>query len=182
MYHALLPPKTVKALKTEYHVRFFIVFLFFISFAVLVATVFLFPSYMLSSLAEKSAAWNAQSAASGIATDTAAVTTGLTSAGSLVSAISSSVSPPLSPVILRMAALRPRGISITSFDISYDGSALSTLSIDGLADTRSDLVTFRNIIEGDQVFSGVQVPISDLAPASHIQFSMRVSASLQSSP
>ena len=90
--------------------------------------------------------------------------------------------PPLSPVILRMAALRPRGISITSFDISYDGSALSTLSIDGLADTRSDLVTFRNIIEGDQVFSGVQVPISDLAPASHIQFSMRVSASLQSSP
>jgi zona occludens toxin (predicted ATPase) len=182
MYHALLPPKTVKSLKTEYHVRFFVVLLFFISFAVLVATVFLFPSYMLSSLAEKSATANAQSAAGGIATDTAAVTAGLSSAGSLVSAMSSSVSPSLSPIVLRMAALRPRGISITSFDISYDGSALSTLTIDGMADTRSDLVTFKNIIEGNQVFSGVEVPISDLAPASHIQFSMSVSASLPSSP
>jgi hypothetical protein len=182
MYHALLPPKTVKALKTEYRVRFFIVLLFFVSFAVLIASVFLFPSYLISSFAEKSAADNAQSAKSGIATNTTPITAGLSSAESLVTAISSFVSPPLSKIILRIAALRPRGISITSFDVSYAGSDHSVVVIKGLAATRGDLVTFRNILEGDQVFSGVEVPISDLASASHIQFSMQMSVTLPSSP
>ena len=182
MYHALLPTKTVKTLKTEYRARFFIVLLFFVSFAVLIASVFLLPSYLISSLAEKSAAANAQSAASGIATNTTSITAGLSSAGSLVTIISSFVSPPLSTIILRIAALRPRGISITSFDVSYAGSDHSTVIIKGLAATRGNLVTFRNILEGDQVFSGVEVPISDLAPASHIQFSMQMSVTLPSSP
>jgi hypothetical protein len=182
MYHALLPPKTVKVLKTEYRIRFFIVFLFFISLAILIASVFLFPSYLISSLAEKSAAANAQSAEIGTATDTTYITTGLSSAGSLITAISSSVSSALSPVILRIAALRPKGISITSFDVSYADSNHSTVIIQGMADTRGDLVTFRNILEGDQVFAGVEVPISDLAPASHIQFSMQMSVTPLSSP
>jgi hypothetical protein len=51
-----------------------------------------------------------------------------------------------------------------------------------MADTRGDLVTFRNILEGDQVFAGVEVPISDLASASNIQFSMQMSVSQPSSP
>src|ERR1035437_3349552 len=182
MYHALLPPKTVKALKTEYRIRFFIVFLFFISLAILIASVFLFPSYLISSLAEKSTTAIAQSTEISTATDTAYITTGLSSAGSLITAISSSVSSALSPVILRIAALRPKGISITSFDVSYAGSDHSTVIIQGMADTRGDLVTFRNILEGDQVFAGVQVPISDLASASHIQFSMQMSVTLPSSP
>src|ERR1035437_378068 len=182
MYHALLPPKTVKALKTEYRVRFFIVFLFFISLAILIASVFLFPSYLVSSLNEKSAVANAQSANSGIATNTTPIIAGLSSAGSLVTTISSFVSPPLSKIILRIATLRSRGISITSFGISYASSDHSTVVIKGLAATRGDLVTFRDILEGDHVFAGVEVPISDLASASHIQFSMQMSSTLPSSP
>jgi len=179
MYHALLPPKTVKILKNEYHVRFFIVFVFFVSLAVLIATVFLLPSYAVSSLGERSAVSDAQSAKNGIATDTASITSGLSAAGDLVTALSSAMLPPLSPVVLRIAALRPEGITISSFNVSSNGPDSMAVSIQGLADTRSDLVTFKNILEGDQDFSGVTVPISDLASAMHIQFSMSMTATMK---
>jgi hypothetical protein len=51
-----------------------------------------------------------------------------------------------------------------------------------MAATRGDLVTFRQILEGDKTFSGVDVPISDLAPSSHLQFSMQMSAVLSGTP
>ena len=70
---------------------------------------------------------------------------------------------------------------MTSFQISYDGSALAAVSIEGKAETRNDLVTFQKIIEGDSDFSEVEVPISDLAPASHIQFSMQMNARMAAS-
>ncbi len=181
MYHALLPQKTVRMLKNEYHIRFFVVFLFFVSLAVSIASIFLFPSYLISSLGEKSAAVEAESAKNGIATDTSFVTAGLSSAGALISAISSSVSPPLSPAILRVASLRPKGIKITSFDISSAGPLSAALTINGTAATRDDLVTFKNVLEGDSVFSNVEEPISDLASAENIQFSMQMSAALSSS-
>ncbi|MDR3557996.1 MAG: hypothetical protein P4L61_00540 [Candidatus Pacebacteria bacterium] len=181
MYHALLPQKAVKSLKTEYHVRFFIVLLFFISIAILAAGVFLVPSYLISSLAEASAAATAQSVERSIATDTPSIMNTLSLAGSTVTAISSSMSPSLSPIILRIASLKPLGISITSFQTSYDSGTQAAVSIEGKADTRNDLVTFQKIVEGDQDFSNVEVPISDLAPASHIQFSMQMEAAVQSS-
>ena len=179
MYHALLPPETVKTLKTEYRVRFFIVFLFFASLSVLVASFFLLPSYVLSSVAKRSAVSDAQSAKNNIATDTALVTASLRATGSLVTSIDSSLSAPMSPIVLRVVALRPKGIFITSFDVSGgSGKSSSSVVLEGVADTRGDLEAFENILEGDQAFSNVVVPISDLASASNIQFSLQMTASL----
>lgn len=176
MYHALLPPKTVKALKTEYRVRLLIVFLFFASLAIVISAFFLFPSYLVSGMAERTA--SAQAGGAGAATDTAAVPADLSAAGSLVSAISSSVSPPLSPVVLHIASIRPAGISIASFDVAYSGAASSTVTIEGSAATRDDLVAFKKVLEADTAFSGVEIPISDLAPSSDLQFSLQMSAAL----
>jgi hypothetical protein len=83
---------------------------------------------------------------------------------------------------MHIADLRPKGISIDSLDVSNDGSGHLTITIQGTALTRDDLVTFRNIIQGDKDFSGVDVPISDLASAIDIQFSMQMSYSLPAAP
>ena len=182
MYHALLPQPAVKDLKTEYRIRFFIVFLFFVSLTILISSVFLFPSYLISSIAEKTTGAQAQIAESNIGTDTSVIAANLTSAQSLVTSISSSALPPLSSVVLRISSMKPRGVSITSFRVEYAGTASSSVSIEGTAATRNDLVAFRQILEGDKSFTDVQVPISDLAPSSNIQFSMQMSVALPSLP
>lgn len=179
MYHALIPEQAAKSLKTEYRVRLLVVFLFFMSSAAVIGAVCLFPAYLLSGLNERQDEGQAQALVRATASSTSSTEGDLTAAGALVSSISSFVSAPLSNVILHISAIRSRGVSVSSFDVQYAGNKASTVTLSGIALTRGSLVAFRDALEADKSFSGVMVPLSDLAPASNIAFSIKLSAATQ---
>ena len=53
IHYTLLPEGEIKNLKKEYHSRIFIILMFFISCSIVAGIVFLFPSYIISSIQGK---------------------------------------------------------------------------------------------------------------------------------
>jgi hypothetical protein len=178
MYHALLPEKSVKALKNEYRVRFLVVLIFFLSLAALVGAIFLLPSYLAATIDENTAIATAATATGKAASTSPEITKDLVVTSGLVSSISSFMSPALSPVVLHLASILPSGITLTTIEVAYQKNASSTLSLSGFAESRDDLVYFRHVLENDPDYGGVSVPISDLAPDSHLPFSFTISAAI----
>ncbi|MDE2188803.1 MAG: hypothetical protein KGJ35_03710 [Patescibacteria group bacterium] len=179
MYHALLPEQSTKTLKREYRVRFLVTFIFFVSVSIAVATVFIVPSYLQATIRsdEETQFVTANSAKTNNANN-ADIRDQLASAQSLSELFSSFMTPALSQIILRIADLRSSGIAINSIAISYTGSNTAHVVLNGTADNRDHLVAWRQVLQSDNHFSSVNVPISDLAPSSNLHFSLEMSASL----
>jgi len=75
-------------------------------------------------------------------------------------------------VISKVLEKKDSGIKITSFSYTRGASAPSSLSIQGVAAKRSDLLTFYRALQKEKIFTKVDLPVASLAKESEAPFSL----------
>ncbi len=183
MQHTLLPHNEHAALTHEYHMRLFIVFCFVASVAGLLGIAALFPALMrataegnaqlatIASIEKKKNASGLKEIKEELAADSALLAPqSETKNGLRISGVVDSV-------------ISIRGTQkLTSISVSMTGADHGTLSlsIQGTAPTRNSLLAFKASLE--QLFPNpkavIDLPISQLAKNSDIQFSIHVTEPL----
>lgn len=173
----LIPPAARRAYVTEYWIRVATVYLMLLSFACVALLLLRVPT--LTALAFRNndsaaAISDAESQKDKSSTDEAQIRR----ANALASMLSADDSSSLqfSRIVSVLSALAGRGVSIDSFTMSRNEETLS-LSIAGVAQTRADLRAFDNAIEAHELFSAVDLPISNLANDTDIAYTMTITVS-----
>ncbi len=72
---------------------------------------------------------------------------------------------------------RPYGVSILSLD--YSSSTNPMLSVDGTASDRKSLQSFVDVLESEPSAASVDIPISDFAKDSNIDFSIKIGVKIK---
>jgi uncharacterized phage-associated protein len=81
-----------------------------------------------------------------------------------------------SNIIQNIISHRSKNVTLSSIDISH-ASGTSTpwaVIVQGKSATREALLDFQKSLEGDQLFSQVELPLSDLAKSKNISFGIRI--------
>ncbi len=174
--YTLIPQENIKHLTYEYRLRFVTALFIFLSFAVWVGIVSLFPSYIVSVTEEGYATRQAEAIKT---SPTSKTSTALNHQIGGINAITGSIfrsqdSFSFSNVIEGITKHRVPGISITSFEVARtsmaDGSSSITTVIRGQAVTREALSTFKKALELDPKTLKVDWPVSNLAQSKNINF------------
>lgn len=173
MHHTLLPLNERRALQREYHVRALSVLCFALSVAGIIGIGSLFPAFIRALVEERSAQNDLASIEkakdiSGLTEIQKSVTAGT----KVLSALSDGLSRPV-PSILAGLVVEQRGnIRLTSMTIQYVGSSTVSVTVQGMAPTREALLAFKSRLETEQQGNKVILPVSTLAKATNIQFSL----------
>lgn len=69
-------------------------------------------------------------------------------------------------------AIKPAGVKINSLFFFVDSGA--TISLSGVADSRRNLLAFLDELRGDQTFSSVDSPVSNLIKESNVNFTFKL--------
>jgi hypothetical protein len=179
MDYTFLPYNEQRAIKREYRIRATIVLLFFLSVAIIVGVGSLFPTYIRASR-EESARINDVTALKKTNEIMALESTekDLEKSTILMSVLASSTEPEqFSTAIAAIAAIRGP-VSITSFAVEQPSSSVIVVTVQGQAPTRDALLAFKDRLAGIAPGASVDLPISELARDSNIQFSVQVTESL----
>ncbi|MCR4334438.1 MAG: hypothetical protein NUV47_01770 [Patescibacteria group bacterium] len=175
----LLPEKYKKRLENEYNIRLAIVVFVLIFLITLISVAFLTPSYLLSKTKETEVE-NRLATIKNQAPDQTSVEL---NAVLLQTKKELSVLAPTSNIsflesIKKILARKIPNITIIGLTIIENGSIWKT-SISGVASNRDTLISFKKSLESEQSFSGVDLPISDLARNKDIPFTITVSGALK---
>jgi hypothetical protein len=171
----LLPYKEKKAIGAEYMRRRLIIILLFSIATVILAGVFLIPSfiiagYRLSEIKQTVAVLQANDAIKNQQTYKDAIA----AANKKIATFGlSSTTEPLLELLEGIAAVKSDAITITSFNASRTGGTLA-LTVEGTAKDRESLLSFANLLKGSGVYGKVDLPISNFAKDENISFSLNV--------
>lgn len=170
----LIPTTVRNAVIKEYWLRVLSVFLFVISVVALIITILFLPVYVLVSTQVDVYAESAVQAAERVADfDVSAKT--LTDANQLAERImAQKKQEQFSTIIKLIESLLPAGVSINSMEFGRAGGVLSSIRVDGLADNRNNLASFRDILLQHESIADVVLPISNLAKESYIEFTLSI--------
>ena len=168
--YILLSKNEIKHLKHEYRIRTAILMLFFISGAVWVGIVTLFPSYIFSAAQEQKASdeagkidTNRQAHGSGqLAAEIRDANTRI----NLLANVQDKIF--LSSIIEDIVNERPVGAHVGN------ATTKTSITLSGNAATRDILVAFKRSLEADPRFEKVFLPVSSLAQDTNINFTMSV--------
>ena len=80
-------------------------------------------------------------------------------------------------VLAALDSIAGRDVNITGFQLSKDEGAISTISVSGVANTRTALANFRSGIEAHPFFAKAELPISNLAKDKDISFNISITPS-----
>ncbi len=178
IHYTLLPEEEALGLKREYRVRVFIVFAFFISFAIVAGIVFLFPSYLMSSIQERDLAGKlAMAEKSKEARGVDVAIRKLKESNLILKKIKEeNQSVYFSSVIQQIVATRPPTATFNSITISsiVDKQADHEVIIQGKSLTRESLLELKKNFEKDLSFSKVEFPIPDLTRNKDIPFAVKL--------
>jgi hypothetical protein len=175
MNHNFLPNHERQGIKRDYHIRVFIVFLFFLSLAVIVGVGSLFPAYIHARMDEEihlnDVAALKEKTDAGVF---AATTQALSSSTALMSVLTGSIaSGPFSTAIANIVSARG-DIEISSFSITQADPSKLSLVIGGIAPTRDALLAFKSRLDAIVPGGTVTLPVSELANDTNIQFSIQI--------
>jgi len=169
----LLPKEEKKKISHEYRVRFAIVALTLTFFALIVSLVLLVPSYFTaevrkSTLDSESAGVEAKNATA----ESAKLGETLRQTNASLSIFTSSTTPTgVVGLLDNISALR--GTTVRIQDFSYTAAkGQQQIVINGKGDTRQALVDFTKKIRNLPNVVSVDLPVSDLAEAQNINFSV----------
>ena len=178
IHHTLLPDEEIKELRKEYRVRLFIISLFFISLAIVVGILSLFPAYMSVYSPES---W-ALTRSDEVQVNKQVVSTEdmqkeLVLAQQAIAKLTAGEDgTSYSDIIQDILAHRSAGIFITSFEMSrvVGTSTTPDITVSGKASSREALIDFKKRLEGDVKFKKVELPVSDLAKSKDVKFSLKI--------
>ncbi len=170
MFH-LLPEKEKKVLEAEYRYRLLLVGLIFILASLVVASVFLLPSYLLSARRLTDVSVRNDQVKNEIKTKTdPSISTFLSTLKDNLAALKpTQKTPNFSTLVKEITDKKTTGIGIDSF--SRDGKGII---IGGQADNRDNLIRFSRDLQMVADFSKVDLPISDFAKDKNINFSITI--------
>ncbi len=170
----LLSEQHKKYLLRKYRIRLISVVFIFCSILFLTAIALLLPSYMMLSIeqgrltdqikgfAVEIARQNSQNLGSNIGD--------VKSALPLITLENSKFYSTLDTIL----SGKPGGVSIRSINFRHVVGEPSIITLDGLAATRSSLVSFSKTLESEPMFTSVGLPVSNLAKESNVKYSLSV--------
>jgi len=178
MRHTFTPKSQRALLDREYRARAAAALFVALASAVIVGIAALIPAFVRVRTAEQSALQTIASDKTGSSTDAEAIQGELSAAGNMVSLLSSGRGAPrLSDAIRQISSVRSR-IALSSFSIDREGTSSIVAVLQGVAPTRDELISFKSRLEGLAPGASVDLPISELAKSSDIDFSIRLAAEL----
>lgn len=162
----LLPLNKKKKIQTEYNIRRAVLAMAFGTLAVIIGITFLLPTFLLArakynDLNEKDLDLTAQ-----LNLQKNQETNFTEKEKAMLDVLEKNTSTLLSPTSFINAVIGAKGLNITLTDFSIvTDEEVNKLLIHGRAVAREDLITFKQALEKNKLWSGVELPISDLGPA-----------------
>lgn len=173
----LIPPEAKKAIVTEYWFRVGILWSYMVGIGILIVALLKGPALWAieSQLGAYSGAFDsAQEKAETIKESQLAIQSANELAGQLAAA--ASTTPP-TEVLAALDQVAGRDVSIASFRLTKGEKEIETITITGMANTRTALANFRADIESNPLFQKADLPISNLAKESDIPFNIEITPS-----
>ncbi len=174
MDYTFLPYTEEKDLKRKYRIRASIVLLFFLSVSGVIGIGSLFPAYIHASLEESVHLRDIAALKEGGIDTLKTTEQDLSASTALMSDLAGSITPgPFSGVVASIASARGN-VQINSFSLSRVTPASISIAIQGLAPTRSSLLSFKSRLDALAPGISVTLPVSELAHDTDIQFSIEI--------
>jgi hypothetical protein len=170
----LIPPSAQKQVKHEYWIRVASVWMILIGSAFLVVSILMAPVYMLVTAQLKSFSFEYTQANIESQSFKDSETKIITSNEIASLLAKSEGTTAYTTIIKKLESLAGEDIIITDFDLSRKAGVISPVVISGEADSRLALTQFQDAIQGDEMFSGATLPISNLAKDRDIPFTITV--------
>ncbi len=179
MRHTLLPLHERILLRREYHIRVTIVFLFMVCLAILIGISSLFMTYIKAlsletEIQEKANAVDVDKDSKDIKEIQQSVVKSLALLDSLNK---EKKVVQISDLIGGVIAMRGQ-LRFTALSASKVGTTTYNISIQGVAPTRNSLLAFKSTFEGLAPGNKVDLPVSELAKSTNIQFSLQLKQEL----
>jgi len=170
----LLPKNQLAKVKREYHLRIATTALFFAFLAIILATAFLMPSYILSVYRVVEIKTDLVTVRNKIIEDNKSnLGPQVKNAKSQLDALDTFTSDVYWYGLLsRLIGSRSAGISINRIAFTRAGEGEGSISFGGVAKTRGALTTLVKNLERQTVFSKINLPVSNLAKSKDIDFSL----------
>ncbi len=170
----LIPPKGHTALKHEYVLRVASVYAFLLAGVLVAATALMIPTYVVTSTQLTGAKDEGdRMAETKQKFDTAFGE--IREANTVMAQLrKESATTDISDIITEVVRVAPRGVTFTTFQATREGTKLPEIQVQGMADSRIVLASFKNALEASDRFSEAIVPISDLARDSELPFVVTV--------
>ena len=171
MRHTLLPLHERIILRREYHVRVTIVFLFMVCVATLIGIASLLPTYIDAKQLEKDIL---AKSVKGNEEQSADIKEFQKNVARSLSLLDKSKEPTtFSNVIYSVISMRG-ALRFNNFAINKTGTTTYSIQIQGVAPNRTALLNFKTNFEGLGSDNKVDLPVSELAKSSNIQFSIQL--------
>ena len=168
----LIPPAARKSVTREYWLRVISVWLFLFGTGCLIISVFLLPTYMLVHGQTVTLGGQVLATADTSANFDASIATLAKASADALFLKKSASTTPFSSYLKTLESLTGSGVSLHSVNYSHSAATADKLTIAGVASTRAELATFRDTLEATPEFVTVVLPISSLAKATDVLFSL----------
>lgn len=171
----LLPLREKQAANAHYRNRLLIVSLFLVTIVFIVGAIFLLPALFLGAVKERSIAEQiAIVEKSSAVRTTNEIDAIIQRARKKISLLSAQFSPRIetTTVFQSIVEHKPRSVSVQELSYSVSKDSEYTVRMRGNAQTRSNLLNFVEVLEDQQGFSRVDLPIRYLVEDVDVFFSM----------
>jgi len=173
----LIPPAAKQNLKREYMFRVATVWLWLLTFAVLVGIAFAVPVVMLINL-QQSALTNDSSSASQMKESLAEAEAAIKETNVLARHLSEhEAADKYLTYIDTLDEIAPAGIRLTEYNISHNSEGVPTIAVSGVAASRASLSKLVDAIEANPDFTAAKLPIDSLAATTNINFNLNITPS-----
>ena len=170
----LIPPAAKKKVVKEYWLRVFTIWLFLIGSAFFVVGILNFPAYVLTLSQASIYSEQVENAADELESSEASELLIKDANERAVHLVSKEDGVDFSLLMEQLESLAGAGITITQFNFERKDNKLGPIKISGIAASRADLTSFDDSIEAHASFSEAELPISNLAKDSNINYQITV--------
>ncbi|HEY0220681.1 MAG TPA: hypothetical protein VGC58_00465 [Candidatus Paceibacterota bacterium] len=172
----LLPDSFKEDLTREYHLRRFIIVLFFVIFIQISFFILMLPSWVTSLSKEKEVTLRVEKM------NESPLISSLNMIKPTIKALNSEIIlmdryldyPEAMPFFSTVLSKKETSIKINQFSYTAIGSSTATISLQGFSATRDSLVEFKKSLDDLKIFKSVDLPISNYAKDRDINFSMTI--------
>ncbi|MDQ3245070.1 MAG: PilN domain-containing protein [bacterium] len=173
----LLPKEEKELLVKDFYMRFAVIFFGFLSLAILIASVLLFPSYLFSQTNKDAVLQKLETQKNSPVPESeegnSLIIQELNKKISTIETINKDKFVVSENIVKKIILDKMSDIKIISMVYSKD-SLGKKVTINGIASSRERLLLFRRKLEGDIFFKQVDLPISNFIKGSNIQFSLNL--------
>jgi len=176
----LLPNTQKKALKKEYFLRLSVIFLLFLFVAGILFFVFLSPSYFLSTEKEKIVNIEFEKRKkSNVALDDEDFWSDIKNSKEMIALLLPSTDThSIKDLIVKIISKKNSGIMIDGLSMSYSKNGQHQIFIRGVSKNREFLKSFSESLKAENEFTNVDLPISNFAKISDIEFNITLKTAI----